>query len=228
MLGSLRSRVLSGMGLLLVLVLALAMLAVNTISALDKLVSGQLASMLEIAQVGAGLVSTSNSQIRAADQYLTHPSDSLRKAFLTHGDSAYSYQRRYQQLSSLGNNDRIVLNRIADVQARIEVAYGRAFALTDLGRPEEARAAAEQARAPATTLTEDVQRLSDSQSKSALRGQQELQRETQQRRTILWLLFSGALAFGLGGRERAAELIEQWTRPRSETDENVTRSKSVF
>ena len=198
MLGSLRSRVLSGMGLLLVLVLALAMLAVNTISALDKLVSGQLASMLEIAQVGAGLVSTSNSQIRAADQYLTHPSDSLRMAFLTHGDSAYSYQRRYQQLSSLGNNDRIVLNRIADVQARIEVAYGRAFALTDLGRPDEARAAAEQARAPATTLTEDVQRLSDSQSKSALRGQQELQRETQQRRTILWLLFSGALAFGLG------------------------------
>ena len=78
MLGSLRSRVLSGMGLLLVLVLALAMLAVNTISALDKLVSGQLASMLEIAQVGAGLVSTSNSQIRAAEQYLTHPSDSLR------------------------------------------------------------------------------------------------------------------------------------------------------
>jgi methyl-accepting chemotaxis protein len=186
------------MGLLLVLVLALAMLAVNTISALDKLVSGQLASMLEIAQVGAGLVSTSNSQIRAADQYLTHPSDSLRLAFLTHGDSAYSYQRRYQQLSSLGNNDRIVLNRIADVQARIEVAYGRAFALTDLGRPEEARAAAEQARAPAATLTEDVQRLSDSQSRSALRGQQELQRETKQRRTILWLLFSGALAFGLG------------------------------
>ena len=198
MLGSLRSRVLSGMGLLLVLVLALAMLAVNTISALDKLVSGQLASMLEIAQVGAGLVSTSNSQIRAADQYLTHPSDSLRLAFLTHGDSAYAYQRRYQQLPSLGNNDRIVLNRIADVQARIEVAYGRAFALTDLGRPDEARVAAEQARAPATTLTEDVQRLSDSQSKSALRGQQELQQETQQRRTILWLLFSGALAFGLG------------------------------
>jgi hypothetical protein len=128
MLGSLRSRVLSGMGLLLVLVLALAMLAVNTISALDKLVSGQLASMLEIAQVGAGLVSTSNSQIRAADQYLTHPSDSLRLAFLTHGDSAYAYQRRYQQLPSLGNNDRIVLNRIAVVQARIEVAYGRAFA----------------------------------------------------------------------------------------------------
>ncbi len=198
MLGSLRSRVLSGMGLLLVLVLALAMLAVNTIGALDKLVTGQLASMLEIAQVGAGLVSTSNSQIRAADQYLIHPSDSLRGAFLSHGDSAYAYQRRYQQLRSLGNNDRIVLNRIADVQARIEVAYGRAFALTDLGRPDEARSAAEQARAPATTLTEDVQRLSDSQSKSALRGQQELQQETQQRRTILWLLFSGALAFGLG------------------------------
>src|SRR5688500_11635876 len=37
-----------------------------------------------------------------------------------------------------------------------------------------------------------------------------------------------ALAFGLGGRERAAELIEKWTRPRADAEEPVTRSKSVF
>jgi len=36
-----------------------------------------------------------------------------------------------------------------------------------------------------------------------------------------------ALAFGLGGQRRAAELIEKWTQPRVEP-ETTTRAKSVF
>ena len=37
-----------------------------------------------------------------------------------------------------------------------------------------------------------------------------------------------ALAFGLGGQRRAAELIEQWTRPRADPEPSSTRTKSVF
>lgn len=37
-----------------------------------------------------------------------------------------------------------------------------------------------------------------------------------------------ALAFGLGGQSRAAELIEQWTRQRSDPDESRPRSKPVL
>ena len=36
-----------------------------------------------------------------------------------------------------------------------------------------------------------------------------------------------AIAFGLGGQRRAAELIEKWTQPRTEP-ETATRAKSVF
>jgi len=36
-----------------------------------------------------------------------------------------------------------------------------------------------------------------------------------------------AIAFGLGGQRRAAELIEKWTQPRTEP-ETTTRAKSVF
>ena len=36
-----------------------------------------------------------------------------------------------------------------------------------------------------------------------------------------------AIAFGLGGQRRAAELIEKWTQPRAEP-ETTTRAKSVF
>jgi methyl-accepting chemotaxis protein len=198
MFGSLQNRVVGGMAFLLVLVLALAWLAVNTIGTLDRLVGSQLGAILEIGTVGSGLVASSNAQIRAAEQYLVRPSDSLRTAFLEHGDAAYKYQRRYRDLPTLSTSDRVALNRIADTQARIEVAYARAFAFTDLGRADSARVAAEAARVPATRLTDDVQRLSESQAQAALRNQQRLQAETQERRTILWLLFFGAFTFGFG------------------------------
>lgn len=198
MLGSLRSRVLAGMALLLVLVLALAILAVNTIGTLDRLVEDQLAASLEISTVGSGLVAESNAQIRAAEQYLVRPTDSLRTSFIDRGDAAYRLQRRYRDLRTLSTADRVALNRIADTQAEIEVAYARAFALTDLGRQEDARVAAEAARGPATRLTADVQRLSEAQAQAAMRSQQQLQDETRQRRSILWLLFGAALVLGLG------------------------------
>lgn len=37
-----------------------------------------------------------------------------------------------------------------------------------------------------------------------------------------------ALAFGLGGQRRAAELIERWTRPRTDPEGPGTRTKSVL
>jgi methyl-accepting chemotaxis protein len=181
-----------------VLVLALALLAVNTIGTLDRLVRQQLGAMLEIGTVGSGLVAQSNAQIRTAEQYLMRPVDSLRGAFLDHGDEAYRLQRRYRDLPTLVTADRVSLNRIADIQAQIEVAYARAFALLDLGRTDEARAAAEDARRPAARLTREVQQLTESQAQAAERSQERLQRETEQRRAILWLLFAAALALGLG------------------------------
>jgi methyl-accepting chemotaxis protein len=186
------------MGLLLVLVLSISVLAVNTIATLDRLVREQLGATLEISTVGSGLVAESNAQLRAAEQYLMRPADSLRTAFIDHGDAAYRLQRRYRDLPTLVTTDRVTLNRIADLQAEFEVGYARAFALTDLGRADEARVAAEAARRPAARLTRDVQQLSESQAQAALRSQQRLQGETEQRRTLLWLLFAAALALGCG------------------------------
>ena len=67
---------------------------------------------------------------------------------LEEGDSAYAFQRRYRRLASLTTADRYIVNKIADNQAQIEVAYAMAHALTDLGRHDEARRMAELARAP--------------------------------------------------------------------------------
>jgi methyl-accepting chemotaxis protein len=198
MLQSLRNRVLAGMGLLLLLVFALAALAASTIGSLDAMLSRQLATLLEVGNVGTGLVSAVNAQIRVAETYMLQPADSLRHAFVEQGDNGYRFINRYRELSTLSTGDRSTLNRVADQQARLEVAFSRAFALVDLGRLDEARAAAAVARRPATALVQDLQRLNRSQQSIAQQAQQRLRDASASRRTLLWVLVAAVIAIGLG------------------------------
>ncbi|MFL5505872.1 MAG: methyl-accepting chemotaxis protein [Gemmatimonadales bacterium] len=198
MLRSLRSRVLAGVALLLVLVFSLAALAASTINALDTMLSRQLATLLEVGNVGTGLVTAVNAQIRVAESYMLTPVDSLRFTFIEQGDDSYRYMNRYRELSTLSTGDRGTLNRIADRQAQLEVTFSRAFALADLGRMEEARAAAGVARGPAIALVQELQRLNRSQQTIAQQGQQRLRDESASRRTLLWMLFAAVIAIGLG------------------------------
>jgi len=198
MLQSLRNRVLAGMGLLLLLVCVLAALAASTIGSLDAMLSRQLATLLEVGNVGTGLVSAVNAQIRVAETYMLQPADSLRLAFVEQGDNGYRFINRYRELSTLSTGDRGTLNRVADQQARLEVAFSRAFALVDLGRLEEARAAADVARRPAIALVQDLQRLNRSQQSIAQQAQQRLRDASASRRTLLWVLVAAVIAIGLG------------------------------
>ena len=198
MLQSLRNRVLAGMGLLLLLVFTLAALAASTINALDTMLSRQLATLLEVGNVGTGLVTAVNAQIRVAETYMIQPADSLRFAFIEQGDIGYRHINRYRELKTLSTGDRGTLNRIGDRQAQLEVAFSRAFALADLGRLDEARAAADVARRPASALVQELQRLNRSQQAIAQQGQQRLRDESASRRTLLWVLFAAVIAIGLG------------------------------
>ncbi|HET9727185.1 MAG TPA: hypothetical protein VFP28_09750, partial [Gemmatimonadales bacterium] len=159
LLPSLRHRVIAGMVLLIALVFGIAVLGVDSIRGLDRSVSHELGLLLESTDLGNGLVSSVATEIRSAEQYLVRPSDRLRAATIEEGDSAYAFQRRYRGLASLTTADRYIVNKIASNQAQIEVAYGMAHALTDLGRIDDARRMADRARAPADTLLGDVRAL---------------------------------------------------------------------
>jgi methyl-accepting chemotaxis protein len=137
------------------------------------------------------------SGIRSAEQYLVRPANRLRLMVIEEGDSAYALQRRYRELQSLTTSDRYIVNQIADYQARVEVAYAMAHALTDLKRPEEARRYAEVARWPADTLLGDVRALSLAQTSRAMARAEDLGRQAEYRRQTLWLLFFVSLVLGV-------------------------------
>jgi methyl-accepting chemotaxis protein len=152
-------------------------------------VDGEVALLLESTDLGNGLVSAVASEIRSAEQYLVRPSERLRLVALEEGDSAYAIQRRYRALASLTTADRYIVNKIAENQAQIEVAYALAHALTDLGRTDEARRQADRARGPADTLLGDVRALSLAQTNRSMARAADLQRQADQRRQTLWILF---------------------------------------
>ncbi|MGH7508876.1 MAG: methyl-accepting chemotaxis protein [Gemmatimonadales bacterium] len=198
MLRSLRSRVMGGMALLILLVFAIALLGVNSITSLGRSVDQELSLMLESTDLSNGLIASLSDQVRSAEQYIMRPSGVSRRRFAQEGDSAYVYQRRYRTLKALTTSDRYIVNKIAANQAQIEVTYATAHALTDLGRTAEARRLADQAQAPADTLLSDVRALSLAQTNRSLARANELRREAGRRRSVLWLLFVASLTLGIG------------------------------
>jgi methyl-accepting chemotaxis protein len=197
MMRSLRSRVVGGMALLIGLVFVIALLGVNSIRALDQSVERELTLLMESTDLGSGLISSVATEVRSAEQYLMRPSQRLRLQVLEQGDSAYGFQRRYRGLGSLTTADRYIVNQVAENQAKVEVAYAMAHALTDLGRPEDARRYAELARSPSDTLLRDVRALSLAQTSRSMDRAADLGRQADQRRQMLWLLFLTSLVIGV-------------------------------
>jgi methyl-accepting chemotaxis protein len=193
---SLRQRVIAGMVLLIALVFGIALLGVNSIRSLDHSVSQELSLLLESTDLGNGLVTSVASEIRSAEQYLVRPDQRLRTLTLEQGDSAYAYQRRYRALGSLTTADRYIVNKIAANQAQIEVAYGMAHALTDVGHTDEARRMADRARAPSDTLLGDVRALVLAQTNRSVARAGDLRHQADQRRNALWGLFLASLVLG--------------------------------
>ncbi len=196
LLPSLRHRVIAQMSLLLALVFGIALLGVNAIRSLDTSVSSEISLLLESTDLGNGLVSSVSSEIRSAESYLARPGERLRMLTIEEGDSAYAYQRRYRSLASLATADRYIVNKIASNQAQIEVAYGMAHALTDLGRADEARRMADLARGPSDTLLGDVRALGLAQTTRASSRAADLHRQAANRRNVLWGLFLASLLVG--------------------------------
>jgi methyl-accepting chemotaxis protein len=193
---SLRRRVIAGMLLLVALVFGIALLGVNSIRALDQSVSYEVTQVLERTDLGNGLVSSVAAEIRSSEQYLVRPDNRLRTAMIEQGDSAYAYQRRYRSLDALATSDRFIVNRIAATQAEIEVAYGLAHALVDVGRADEARRMADRARAPADTMLSDVRALGLAQSSRSMARAEALRAQAARRRNALWGLFLVSLLLG--------------------------------
>jgi methyl-accepting chemotaxis protein len=208
MLQSLRSRIAATMALLVLLVLLIAVIGVNAIVSLGRTADQQLGLVVGGSELATGLVGSVTAEVRAAEQYLARPDPARIQEFIANGDSAYEYQRRFRDLPGLTTQDQLILNSIASSQAEAEVAYATAHALNDLGRTDEARAAAAQAEAPSDSLLTNVTVLSRSQGERARVQADELRKQSGRRRNALWLLFVAVLLIGVGASSATIRAVD--------------------
>lgn len=156
LLKGLRSRMVAGLTLLVMLFLVLATISIGSLrrqgAAITQEQEVQSRSFALMTALSGGIA----EQIRVAEAYLSDPSLELAREFTQLGDSTHALQSAYLQLPGLTAIDRRALGRIASSQAELEVAYATARAYRDLGRVEEALRAAELARSPGDTLLASV------------------------------------------------------------------------
>jgi len=206
--GSLRGRLIVGLGLLLLLVAALAFTALAAIRTLDRAITSQIEELQRGVRVSTGLVTAVASQLRAAEGYLARPRDDAAEAFLAFGDSAHAYQRELAQMP-LSAPERLRLHAVSQAHAQLEVAYARAHALVDLGRLDDAAVDAARAQSYAETLLADVRTLASAQVDRTSREGIQLTLLADERRQALWLLFALALLLGVGTAVLTIRQVEQ-------------------
>ena len=192
----LTNRISIAMFALLALVIIVGWLSFSSIRSIARSSNDEVTSLAQETDVGSALVASVIGEIRAAQQYLLTPSEELKAEFIASGDSAYAAQRRFRELRSLTNDERVTLNRIATKQSEIEVAYALAHALADVGRPDAALAQARAANSPADSLVGMVRTLTSSQATQALARAEGLRRQATRTEVILGII---VLCIILGG-----------------------------
>ena len=197
------------MVLLILLFGLIAIQAIVSITSFGRLVEDELTNLHETTRLSTGLMGVIMTELRAAERYLTAPSATVRQEFIASGDSAYSLQRQLRHSKHLMTDTRLILNQIADDQARIEVAYTLSHALADLNRDRDALAQANAARLPVNTLVANVANLAETETRHAEARATVLRRAATRREIMVGLAVAAVIAFGIYLTLRTVTAVEE-------------------
>jgi methyl-accepting chemotaxis protein len=158
---TIRLRLILGLALLLAGVAAGVLLGVLALRLMTTDISARLTEMRAVASTGALLQSGVLNEIAAAEAYLAAPQPGLADRFARTGLQTHLVRRTYRQLAGLPAPERLLVDSIGRLQAQLEVDYSLAHALLDLGRADEARARAAQARLPSAAISDAIRGLTE-------------------------------------------------------------------
>ena len=165
--GTIRGRLITGVSVLLAGVVLVVLLGVLPLLRMQRGLEQRIGEMRAEATTNSLFQSGILNEIAAAEGYLAAPSEALAARFESTGLETHAIRRHYGRLTALTPAQRVLVDSIGRLQARLEVDYSLAHALLDLGRETEARAAAERARAPAGAITEAIRGLSERSAEAA-------------------------------------------------------------
>jgi methyl-accepting chemotaxis protein len=193
---SLRQRLFTGFGVLVLLFAAAGLAARAAVGRMSTVIGETLSSVQVDAQLSSRLSSAVSQELAAADRYLVSRDSVSAAEFRRAGAAAHRAQR--DMMRSPGQTrEEIALTAAIDQQlAAVEVRYVRAHRLADLGRADEAAREAGLARRGVDDLLRDVQALDALKARGVESASRKLRGESDQR--TLWVLLILGVASALG------------------------------
>jgi methyl-accepting chemotaxis protein len=182
---SLRWRVTSGTAGLLVLVFAMTLLGVTAMNSLSDAVRDELVVLRERNVLAQAITHDAVIAIRAGDALAARPDSTLQRRL----DSSFvllASARRSYQLFQLSDAERGVVDRVASLSRELELTSPGAV------QPNEPRR-----NVVADSLLDEVRALLAVQETAAAERDDRIQRESEQRHKLIWVVFTIVLAVGV-------------------------------
>jgi methyl-accepting chemotaxis protein len=196
-LDTLKARVAVGQGTLVAGLVIVALIGVSALGTLGETMSRQIEALTRVSEISNGLVVTLFDEMRTGEQYLTDRSTDARESFRQAGQRSYVHQSQLRALPDLTETDRLMIARIGELQAEVEVSYSLAHAQFDLARRRAAEQTVRQVREPAEQLLQLVQDFSAQQRARADQIALDLEIDSARRRLLVWTVLAASILAGL-------------------------------
>ncbi|MGQ0642587.1 MAG: methyl-accepting chemotaxis protein [Gemmatimonadaceae bacterium] len=182
---SIRVRLLTGFGLLVLLVIATGLFGRSSLGTLQGAIATSLGEVQRNSRMAARLSSSVAQALVAADHYLDVPSAEARSRFAQSATDAHAVKREMNRGNIHGPEEAALISALDAKLSTVEIEYALAHRLIDLGRREAAREAATRARALVDPLLADLRSFGEHKTAEFELAASGLRSETQRRGMVL-------------------------------------------
>jgi methyl-accepting chemotaxis protein len=196
-LNTIRGRLWMGFGVLVALLVVAGAVARRSFTAMADTINESLAEVQAEARLASTLSANATKTIEAGARYLETRDTAAQDAFRKFGWSAHGVQREMNDRPGQTAAEVATVASIDNKLSAMEVDYAVAHRLADLGRMEDARKAAAQARGPIDDMLNGIDRLGRLKADRVASAKNGLAAETDRRSGWLLSIIGLALVIGL-------------------------------
>ncbi len=196
-LNTIRSRLAMGFGVLVTLLVIAGFVGRGALSGMSTTVTETLAEVQTEAQLASTLSANVAKTIESGSRYLETRDSTAERAFRQFAWAAHDVQR---QMNSLPNQSQAEVGIIAGIDSKLsamEVSYTLAHRLADLGRSDESRQVATNARRSIDDLLTSIERLGSVKARKVSNARLRIAIDAESRARWLFALIGFAVIVGL-------------------------------
>jgi methyl-accepting chemotaxis protein len=196
-LNTIRGRLWLGFGILVALLFVAGIVARTSFAGMSATITQTLVDVQAEAQLASQLSANAAQTIEAGSRYLETRDTTAENAFRKYGWAAHDVQRKMNDRPGQSATEVATVAMIDANLSQMEDSYALAHRLADLGRMDDARAAAANARSSIDHLLANIDQLGTLKAQKVATARDALALETQRRSAWLITLIGLALVLGV-------------------------------